>query len=221
MVSNSTILAMGRRLDAFPGEPSGAPRRYPWDEWTDGSTWEIRRGEDYDVATENMRVNLHMKADSTRCKVRTRKFEDDDQGEGLIFQFFDFQASIAAGLSDGQDDLIELLYRDAVDIYERARREVTIPRKDGSHQKYAANRYKKQIDTAYADHQLVSAIGRLVSRPTQGFGHLENAGRDDLMVEALVLDESKPYHQLFPAMTVRQAQERMDQYHAHHPKPPK
>ena len=29
----------------------------------DGSPWEIQRGEDYDVATENMRVNLHMRAD--------------------------------------------------------------------------------------------------------------------------------------------------------------
>lgn len=41
---------------------------------------------DYDVATENMRVNLHMKVDSLFRKVRTRKF-DDHRGEGLVFQF--------------------------------------------------------------------------------------------------------------------------------------
>jgi hypothetical protein len=130
------------------------------------------------------------------------------------------QPSVAAGHSDGTDVLTDLLYRDAVDIYERARREVTIPRKDGSRQKYAANRYKQQIDKAHADHQLVSAIGRIVSRPTQGFGHLENAGRDDLMVETLVLERSKPYHRLFPAPTVQMAQERMAEYRARHPKPP-
>jgi len=210
---------MGRRLDSFPGEPSPGRRKYPWDEWTDGSTWEIWRGNDYDVVTENMRVNLHMKADSLDCKVRTRKFEDDDQGEGLIFQFYDFEPSmVAARQSDGPDALIELLYQDAVNIYERARREVTIPRKDGRRQKYAANRYKQQIDKAHVDHQLVLAIGRIVSRPTQGFGHLEDAGRDDLMVETLVLDASKPYHQLFPEGTVQMASERMAQYRARHPK---
>jgi hypothetical protein len=105
MAFNAMILAMGRRLDAFPGEPSRGQRRYPWDEWTDGSAWQIRRGEDYGVATENMRVNLHMKADSLFAKVRTHKF-DDDQGEGLIFQFFDLKevekpSQAAAEHSDG------------------------------------------------------------------------------------------------------------------------
>jgi hypothetical protein len=57
---------MAKRLDSFP---DGASRRYPWTEWTDGGVWEIRRGEDYDAATENMRVNLHMKADALTMKV--------------------------------------------------------------------------------------------------------------------------------------------------------
>jgi hypothetical protein len=124
----------------------------------------------------------------------------------------------SASQSDDPDPLIDLLYQDAVNIYERARREVTIPRKDGSRQKYAANRYKQQIDKAYVDYQLVPVIGRIVSRPTQGFGHLEEAGRDDLMVEMLVLDASKPYHRLFPEATVQMASERMAQYKARHPK---
>src|SRR5580700_4272912 len=90
MTFNAMMTTMGRRLAAFPGETSRGLRRYPWGEWTDGSTWEIRRGDDYDVATENMRVNLHMKADSLYTKVRTRKFADD-RGEGLIFQFFELK----------------------------------------------------------------------------------------------------------------------------------
>jgi hypothetical protein len=220
MAFNAMMLTMGRRLDAFPGEPSRGQRRYPWGEWADGSTWEIRRGEDYDVATENMRVNLHMKADSLSAKVRTRKF-DDGQGEGLIFQFFDREEAekpgkAAAEHSDGTDTATELLYQDALDIYERARREVTIERKDGRRQRYAANRYKQQIDRAYAEHRLVAAIGRIVSRRTEGFGHLEEAERPDLMVETLVLDTSKPYHRLFPATTVQSARERMAQYAARH-----
>jgi len=128
-------------------------------------------------------------------------------------------ATGSGGFLVGPDALIELLYQDAVEIYERARREVTIPRKDGRTQKYAANRYKQQIDKAHAEHRLVAAISQIVGRLTQGFGHLENAGRDDLMVETLVLDASKPYHQLFPAATVEMARQRMAQYRARHPKP--
>ena len=143
------------------------------------------------------------------------------QGEGLIFQFFnleqpDWPGAAVAERSDGTDVATELLYEDALNIYERARREVNIERKDGRRQKYAANRYKQQIDRGYAEHQLVAAIGRIVSRRTEGFGHLEAAERPDLMVETLVLDASKPYHPLFPATTVQIARERMAQYAARH-----
>jgi hypothetical protein len=76
---------------------------------------------------ENMRVNLHARASSMGWKVRTRKLKDDDQGEGLAFQFFGIEPSEEMSeRSDGPDALIELLYQDAVEIYERARREVTI-----------------------------------------------------------------------------------------------
>src|SRR3954470_19251585 len=78
---------MAQRLDQTPPWV----HRYPWDEWTDGSVWEIRRGEDYDVATENMRVNLHMKAEALLRKVRTKKVADKN-GEALVFQFFDPEA---------------------------------------------------------------------------------------------------------------------------------
>jgi len=41
---------------------------------------------------------------------------------------------------------MELLHGDAMEIYERARREVTIPRKDRTRQKYAAVRFKAHSD---------------------------------------------------------------------------
>lgn len=110
------------------------------------------------------------------------------------------------------DDLIELLYADAVDIYERARREVMIPRRDGTMQRYAPTRYKQQIDRAYADGTLVPAIARIVREPTIGFGHLGDAGRPDLMVETLVTDTGRPYHRLFSAETVRRARDRLSDY---------
>lgn len=75
---------MAKRVDRFMKDRGDAPRRYPWSAWMDGSIWEIRQGDDYDVATENMRVNLHERARNYGQVVRTEKISD---GEGLRFQF--------------------------------------------------------------------------------------------------------------------------------------
>lgn len=205
---------MARRLESFPeGRRPGAPRRYPWDDWTDGSPWEIRAAQDYDVSTENMRVNLHMRADSSGMKVRTKKI-DDELGEGLVFQFFDPEAKemeekMATITLETAQAAIEHLYADAMEIYERARHEVTIDRSDGTKQKYAAVRYRNQIEQGYAHDELVPTIARIIRRPTLGFGHLATAGRPDLMLETLVLAEDRPYHRLFSQKTVETARQRM------------
>ncbi|UTI65878.1 hypothetical protein NBH00_06590 [Paraconexibacter antarcticus] len=205
---------MARRISEFPSDDgTKSQRRYPWDEWTDGGAWEIRRGEDYDAATENMRVNLHMKADALAIKVRTKKVSDDN-GEGLAFQFYDPEENeikmktATIGTTEGQAAL-EMLYADAMEIYERARKEVTIERSDGRTQKYAAVRYKQQIEKGQADGVLVPTIARIIRKPTLGFGHLENANRPDLMLETLVLDTTKPYHRFFTEKTIATARARM------------
>jgi hypothetical protein len=77
---------MARRVERFEKYVQEAPRRYPWEQWCDGSIWEIRQGEDYDVPTENMRVNLHERAKQRVMTARTEKFRDK-QGEGLRFCF--------------------------------------------------------------------------------------------------------------------------------------
>jgi hypothetical protein len=206
---------MAKRLNHFPDDQAPqSQRRYPWPEWTDGSTWEIRQGVDYDVATENMRVNLHVKADSLGTKVRTKKISDTD-GEGLVFQFLPSEEKELVRMSsetnpEETEAALNQLYEDALEIYDRAREEVTIPRKDGTRQKYAANRFKQQIDKGRAEGMIVPTIARIVRKPTLGFGHLENAGRRDLMVENLVIDRGKPYHRLFSEQTVRAAKKRMD-----------
>jgi hypothetical protein len=112
---------------------------------------------------------------------------------------------------------IESLYEDALEIYERAREEVTIERRDGGRQRYAATRYKQQIDKGHDEGILVPTVAKIIRQPTLGFSHLENARRPDLMVETLVLDESKPYHHLFAAETVRTARVRMAAYYDRHP----
>jgi hypothetical protein len=211
---------MGTRLDQFPDDqaPQISRRRYPWAEWTDGGAWEIRRGEDYDVATENMRVNLHMKADSLGRKVRTKKISDAE-GEGLVFQFLESEEQELVRMSEREnkqatDEALGRLYMDAVEIYDRAREEVMISRKDGRQQKYAATRFKQQIDKGHEEGMIVPTIARIVRKPTQGFAHLRNAGRHDLMVENLVIDQAKPYHHLFSEQTVQVAEKRMAEFGA-------
>lgn len=205
---------MAKKLDSFPQGRNERARRYPWHEWADGSAWEIRRGEDYDAKTENMRVNLHMKADSLGIKVRTKKVRDES-GEGLVFQFYDPDKKEATELlaMAKDDDLqaaMDQLYADAINIYERARQEVMIPRSDGSQQKYAAVRYKQQIERARENDELVPAVARIIKKRTTGFDHLEAAGRQDLMLENLVLDPSKRYHRFFTKNTIETARKRME-----------
>jgi hypothetical protein len=211
---------MAKRLDKFPGQPDGGRSKYPWGEWADGSVWEIRQGEDYDVATENMRVNLHLKADALARKVRTRKIADD-RGEGLIYQFLDSDETEVVKMAMAEDPVgtkaaMGQLYTDALEIYERARREVTIEKSDGTTQKYAPVRYKQGIERALEDDTLVPTIARIIRRPTTGFGHLEKANRPDLMLETLVLDTDRPYHKFFSPTTVQVARERMDDYARRH-----
>jgi hypothetical protein len=214
---------MAKRLDKFPGQTDPQRGKYPWNEWADGSVWEIRRGEDYDVATENMRVNLHLKADALARKVRTHKIADD-RGEGLVFQFLESDEMEVVKMAMAEDPVgtkaaMTQLYADAINIYERARREVTIEKSDGTMQKYAPVRYKQQIERAFEEDALVPSIARIIRKPTTGFGHLEKAERPDLMLETLVLDESRPYHKFFSPTTVQVARDRMDDYARRHPSP--
>lgn len=74
---------MARRVESLEDDST---RRYPWGEWTDGSVWEIKKGEDYEVPTENMRVNLHDRAKGQGLSVQTRKV-GNGSWEGLRFQF--------------------------------------------------------------------------------------------------------------------------------------
>lgn len=209
---------MATELSTFPKRrPPG--QRYPWDEWTNGRPWQIMRGEDYDISTENMRTNLHMRASSIGRTVKTQKITDD-QGEGLIFQFSPDEAEqdVATEPKNGQlddDTLLEALHTDTVEIYDRARTEVRYTTQNGHSRMYAAVRFKQKVDRAYAARslqELVAAVNKWVrSEPTHGFLILKEAGRLDLSVERLVLKEDKPYHDLFPATTLQRAREKLDE----------
>jgi hypothetical protein len=62
--------------------------KYPWDEWTDGSTWVIEHGVDFHRPPRKfIDSNLHGKASGLSMKVRALSFEED--GRTFIrFQFY-------------------------------------------------------------------------------------------------------------------------------------
>jgi hypothetical protein len=180
-------------------------RRYPWAEWEDGSVWEIRQGVDYDVSTENMRINLHMRADLALKSVETRKLRDE-AGEGLVFQFTESPESLRVRQAFEYDreatkKALRALYSDARDAYQRAGQEVTIERKDGITQMFLASRYLEQLERGSAEDLLVPTIASMIRNRNRGsgFAHLSRAGRPDLMLEALIVDGSRPYSRLFTA----------------------
>lgn len=106
------------------------------------------------------------------------------------------------------------LYNDLLALYERTKTEVRIPAPGGGDRPYVASRFKQAIDRGRREGTLVPVVARIVRRPTEGFEHLADAGRPDLTVEALVLDQTKPYDHLFGEETKRLARNNLDAYQA-------
>jgi hypothetical protein len=184
----------------------------------------------YDTTSDVRATTSNMRAPtSTHPENGNDPFEldaDGDGGVGKDSQLIQWVLRHAADVTEEEelvrvnhdkdkqatDEALDRLYIDAVEIYDRAREEVKIPRKDGTEQRYAANRFKQQIDKGHDDGMIVPTIARIVRKPTDGFDHLKNAGRHDLMVENLVTDSAKPYHHLFSEQTVKVAEKRMAEY---------
>lgn len=74
---------MARRIESLPARrrPGAAPK-YPWDQWTDGSAWEIRRGKDFDATPAAMASHLRWRAGRDGLAVRVVV-----HGETVSFQF--------------------------------------------------------------------------------------------------------------------------------------
>jgi hypothetical protein len=49
--------------------------RYPWDQWSDGSTWVLMRGEDYAVTDASMQSAAYMYARRKGWEVSTSRHE--------------------------------------------------------------------------------------------------------------------------------------------------
>jgi hypothetical protein len=75
---------MAERIDPakLTVHKGGAPRKYPWDEWMDGSCWKLKAGVDYQVSTESFRATAYKQATRSGYTVQILRISN-----GLTVQF--------------------------------------------------------------------------------------------------------------------------------------
>ncbi len=105
------------------------------------------------------------------------------------------------------------LFDDLVEIYD-GMRDARIPNPNSATgDYYRPTRFLNSIrDGHLPEEDIVQKVALLLRRDTSGFDLIADAGRPDLLVESLVLDPSKPYHDLFGERTRDLARERMTRY---------
>lgn len=87
-----------------------------------------------------------------------------------------------------------------------------LPRADG--EQYYPTRLLVAINRARdGDHDPVKVVSDTIRRHTDGLDILLQAGRVDLTLELLVLEESKPYHELFGTKSIELARARIEEFH--------
>tara|TARA_R100000808_G_C2153561_1_gene163869 strand:- start:2781 stop:3059 length:279 start_codon:yes stop_codon:yes gene_type:complete len=87
---------MARRVDdSLLVTNRGRTHQYPWAEWTDGRTWEVEKGEDFECTLNSFRNGLYSIAKTLAMKVTSMTLPD----EGVIrFRFVDVD-----GLDEDED----------------------------------------------------------------------------------------------------------------------
>lgn len=113
---------------------------------------------------------------------------------------------LASRRAAGREADKRLLCSDLYALYERTVA-ARLPRADG--RAYVPNYFKRGLDAACAANNPVPLVARICDRQTEGFDVILEHGSADLTVEALVVDASKPYHDLFGEETRRLAAERL------------
>ena len=77
--------AVPRKLKSFPARQRRT--KYPWDQWLDGSVWELRKGSDYDIDTLSLRALAGKAAKRAGTRVRTKLIRNN-RGESLVIQAY-------------------------------------------------------------------------------------------------------------------------------------
>jgi len=79
---------MATELNAMPhpSRTGGQNRIYPWDEWANGSVWQVKRGEDFHVSPGTFRGNVAVTARRRGLRAVT-----SINGDVVTFQFLPYQ----------------------------------------------------------------------------------------------------------------------------------
>jgi len=64
------------------------PKKYPWEEWLNGETWELRGGRDFQTRGESFRAMAWQAAEQRGKRVKTRIVRDDE-GESLVIRAYE------------------------------------------------------------------------------------------------------------------------------------
>jgi len=75
---------MARRLESFPAATAA---RHPWDEWLDGSVWELVPGADFQAKLSTLRANAQLQAKKRGGHTRSKVVKTDDGREAVVIQF--------------------------------------------------------------------------------------------------------------------------------------
>lgn len=101
------------------------------------------------------------------------------------------------------------LLEDLEDLYTRTV-EARLPTLHG--RAYNPSRFRQGLDRCHKGADPVLMVGRICRSQTLGFDVILAAGRVDLTIEQLALDEDRPYHDLFSDTTLRLSEERLRQF---------
>src|ERR1043166_1760081 len=74
---------MAKHLESFP---SASARRYPWDQWLDGSVWQLFPGEDFTAKSSTMLGAARSHAKRLGGTLRTRSIREGDR-DTIVLQF--------------------------------------------------------------------------------------------------------------------------------------
>lgn len=83
---------MARKLKTYNFRTRGNSIQYPWDKWTDGSIWQVKKGEDFTCSLGSFIAGASSVAHRRSMRVRMNQ---DKVNETITFQFYERQAEAA------------------------------------------------------------------------------------------------------------------------------
>lgn len=78
---------MARTLEDFDFASAHGNAKYPWADWSNGETWQIERGQDFDCDVDVMRGQIIVRARKDGRRVETRVVREPGGSDQVVFRF--------------------------------------------------------------------------------------------------------------------------------------